>query len=31
MRPPQASYTDEQMAEVKSFFDAQGIKSEKYR
>jgi dihydrodipicolinate synthase/N-acetylneuraminate lyase len=31
MRPPQTSYTDEQMAEVKSFFDAQGLKPEKYR
>lgn len=31
MRPPQASYTEEQMAEVKSFFDAQGLKPETYR
>jgi 4-hydroxy-tetrahydrodipicolinate synthase len=31
MRPPQVSYTDAQMAEVKSFFDAQGLKPETYR
>jgi 5-dehydro-4-deoxyglucarate dehydratase len=31
MRPPQATYTDEQMVEVKAFFDAQGLKPEDYR
>jgi dihydrodipicolinate synthase/N-acetylneuraminate lyase len=31
MRPPQTSYTDEQMTEVKAFFDAQGLRPEKYR
>jgi 5-dehydro-4-deoxyglucarate dehydratase len=31
MRPPQPSFTDAQMADVKSFFDAQGLNPEKYR
>lgn len=31
VRPPQVSYTDEQMKEVKLFFDKQGIDPAKYR
>ncbi len=31
LRPPQLSYTDEQMKEVKAFFDKQGIDPERYR
>jgi dihydrodipicolinate synthase/N-acetylneuraminate lyase len=31
LRPPQLSYTDEQMKQVKAFFDKQGIDPAKYR
>jgi 4-hydroxy-tetrahydrodipicolinate synthase len=31
VRPPQVAYTDEQMKDVKQFFDAQGIDPAKYR
>ena len=31
LRPPQLSYTDEQMKELKAFFDGQGIDPAKYR
>jgi len=31
LRPPQLSYTDEQMKEVKAFFDRQGIDPVSYR
>ena len=30
MRPPQTTYSDEQMVEVKQFFDGQGLNPQNY-